>query len=204
MDEFPATLRKSIKKAKLIMRTDLFRLKDEKEVIEHSKNVAKMAKEFGQYLKSYPEYKEQLFDDDLLRLFLAGLIHDWSKDLIKIWKKPGVFTEKERKIMHGHSQKSVDIVFDKNVTRDWAVMVSVRDHHRYENGQGYPQIFREKLLLSKILSIVDAYDAMISPRSYKKEKNKQEALAELIKGKGTQFDADLVDKFVIFMGGSLN
>lgn len=194
-------LENSIAKAEEVLR-ELFVRKDEISAREHCLRVARLARKFGEYLLTLPQYQEILTNHDLLRLYLAGLIHDWGKDKIKVWKKPGAFSKAERELMENHSQKSVDIAYFKNVTRDWAVMISVRDHHRYENGGGYPKVISDKLLLCKILSIVDAYDAMVHPRIYGKEKSQEEAIAELIRCKGTQFHAELVDQFVIFIGGN--
>jgi HD-GYP domain-containing protein (c-di-GMP phosphodiesterase class II) len=72
-------------------------------------------------------------------------------------------------------------------------------HHERLDGTGYPKGIKENEipLESRIISIVDAYDAMISSRPYKKrEMTKEEAIKELRKCSNTQFDADIVEVFV--------
>ena len=74
----------------------------------------------------------------------------------------------------------------------------ILSHHEHWNGNGYPRgLSGENIpLLSRILSIVDAYDAMTNDRAYRKAMSKEEAVRELVKNSGTQFDPDIVKVFV--------
>jgi HD-GYP domain-containing protein (c-di-GMP phosphodiesterase class II) len=74
----------------------------------------------------------------------------------------------------------------------------IRHHHERYDGFGYPdQLKGEAIpLLSRIITVVDAYDAMTSKRPYREALSKSEAIAELIKYKHTQFDAEIVDLFI--------
>ncbi|GAB6152230.1 hypothetical protein JCM17380_09800 [Desulfosporosinus burensis] len=76
--------------------------------------------------------------------------------------------------------------------------IFVEDHHEWWDGNGYPfKLKGEEIpLQSRILTIVDAFDAMTNNRPYRKALSKEEALAEIVKFKGTQFDPTLVDKFL--------
>ena len=76
---------------------------------------------------------------------------------------------------------------------DW-----ILKHHEWWNGQGYPLGLkgREIPIECRMLAIADAYDAMTSDRPYRKALTHEEALAQLVGGKDTQFDANLVEKFI--------
>jgi len=71
-------------------------------------------------------------------------------------------------------------------------------HHEQYDGTGYPKNLKgeEIPIESRVISVVDAFDAMISYRSYRKNKSIQEALKELKAFKGTQFDPHIVDIFI--------
>jgi len=71
-------------------------------------------------------------------------------------------------------------------------------HHEWWNGTGYPKGLKEKEipLNSRIISIVDAYDVMTHDRSYKKAISRDDAIAELKRCVGTQFDPELVEMFI--------
>jgi HD-GYP domain-containing protein (c-di-GMP phosphodiesterase class II) len=73
----------------------------------------------------------------------------------------------------------------------------IRHHHERIDGKGYPDGLTGDQLddLTKILIVVDSYDAMTSKRNYRKNMNLQEAVKELYKGSGTQFDPNIVEYF---------
>jgi putative nucleotidyltransferase with HDIG domain len=77
----------------------------------------------------------------------------------------------------------------------------VRHHHEHHNGTGYPDGKKgdEIPLGAKILAVADAYDAMTSLRPYRPAKSKEEAVAELIAGSGSQFDSEVVAAFLTAM-----
>jgi len=71
-------------------------------------------------------------------------------------------------------------------------------HHEKLDGSGYPEgLMDEEIpLLSKIIAVADAYEAMTADRPYKDIKTKKEAIEELKKYSGSQFDKDIVDAFI--------
>ena len=82
---------------------------------------------------------------------------------------------------------------DLSIIADW-----ILKHHEWWNGQGYPLQLKEREIPieCRILAIVDAFDAMTNQRPYREALTKEEALKELKKGAGSQFDPELVDIFM--------
>jgi HD-GYP domain-containing protein (c-di-GMP phosphodiesterase class II) len=74
----------------------------------------------------------------------------------------------------------------------------VLEHHERIDGKGYPKGIKgdEISIQAKIIAIADTYDAMISDRSYRKALSESYAVSEMIRGAGTQFDAELTKLFV--------
>ena len=131
----------------------------------------------------------------------AGLFHDIGKIGISqdIIAKPGKLDPKELDIMRSHPCISEDIVrplarheFFKDV------LPSVRGHHERMDGEGYPdKLMGEKIpLLSRIILVVDTYDAMSQTRAYRKGLPDEIVYAELKRCAGTQFDPQLVRIFL--------
>lgn len=134
-----------------------------------------------------------------LRLFAK--FHDIGKVGIpdRILMKPGKLTEDEMVIMRQHCEIGFRIAKsspDLEPIAEW-----VLKHHEYWNGKGYPLgISGEEIPIPcRILSIVDAYDAMTSDRPYRKAMSDEDALAEIRRCAGTQFDPGLADQFITML-----
>ncbi|WP_312648675.1 PAS domain S-box protein [Aminipila sp.] len=85
-------------------------------------------------------------------------------------------------------------------TPDFMVIAeAILTHHEFWNGKGYPRGIKEENipLLSRILAVADAYDAMINDRPYRKAMNKEKAIGELKKNAGVQFDPTVVEAFIV-------
>lgn len=157
---------------------------------KHSQQDAEFAVELGKNLG--------LSEAAVGALRIAGLLHDVGKIGVpdEILKKPGSLTEEERAIMRDHVRLSDLIVHGDPELRD--VSEAIRSHHERWDGGGYPRHLKgeEIPLLGRILALVDAYSAMILDRPYRKALAHDEAVAELRRRAGTQFDPQLVDPFV--------
>ncbi len=142
-----------------------------------------------------------LYPDDeefLQNIEIAGLLHDVGKISIpqRIICKPGKLTDEEFQIMKSHpvcSEKLVDNIKQLGQIGTW-----VKAHHERWDGRGYPDGLKgEEIPLSaRIVAIADTYDAMTSTRSYRKALEHMEAINEIERCKGSQFDPELAQKFI--------
>jgi diguanylate cyclase (GGDEF)-like protein/PAS domain S-box-containing protein len=157
---------------------------------QHSIRVSRICLEIGK--------AKGLSQSDLNKLRVIGLLHDIGKIGISehILNKAGNLNEEECKEMKKHSEIGYRILSSSNQTSELAQ--DVLDHHERMDGQGYPNGKRGRhlSLTTRILSVADAYDAMTSERPYRKVFSKEEAIEELLKNSGTQFDANIVELFI--------
>ncbi|MFA5014915.1 MAG: HD domain-containing phosphohydrolase [Actinomycetota bacterium] len=135
---------------------------------------------------------------ELNKLKLLAMLHDIGKISIpdNIVLKPDKLTPKEWEVMKKHSEIGRRIA---ESSPDLAqIAPGILYHHEKWDGSGYPDGLKggKIPIISRILSITDAYDAMISDRPYKKGISKDKALKELERCAGTQFDPYLVEKFL--------
>jgi diguanylate cyclase (GGDEF)-like protein/PAS domain S-box-containing protein len=129
----------------------------------------------------------------------AGLLHDLGKVGIskRILNKPGKLTEEEFAQIKEHPPLgSMMIVSEVEALQQLAPIV--RHHHERFDGNGYPDRLagQEIPLEARILGVVDAFDAMTQERPYRRALSREEAMAELERGAGTQFDPAVVEAFL--------
>ncbi len=139
-----------------------------------------------------------LNDDDLRTLIWACQVHDIGKLVIDVSciQKPGPLTPAEWNMVTKHPEIGYNILKPLAFLEREALIV--RHHHERLDGKGYPDGLTGGQLdiLTKIVTVADSYDAMISMRSYKKNKSMEEAITELQDCSGTQFDPGTVEIFV--------
>ena len=119
----------------------------------------------------------------------------------RILFKKGSLSKDEWEIMHQHAEKGYRIA--RSSTDLSGIADLILKHHERWDGSGYPLgISGEEIPAEcRILSIVDAFDAMTNDQPYRKAMKKKEAVIELQKNAGTQFDPDLVPVFLSVLEG---
>lgn len=144
-------------------------------------------------------------DQEIERIRFASLLHDLGKLAIEpdILDKPGALTEFEWQAIIEHPRIG-QLVLEQATNLREAVPI-VLHHHEHFNGQGYPHGLksREIPLGARIVAVADAYHAMISDRPYQERRSHEEALAELRRCAGTQFDPDVVERFCTLYANDL-
>lgn len=132
----------------------------------------------------------------------AGLLHDIGKIGIDvgILRKPSKLTREEWKIMAMHPVVGSGIVEQIGFLDDLTPIILY--HHERYDGKGYPsKLKKEKIPLgARILSVVDAYESMVSDRPYRKALSSKKIRQELLEGAGTQFDPNIVKVFLKVLG----
>lgn len=160
------------------------------ETKKHATNMISLSKTFAKQLG--------LSKDDENTLTLIARLHDIGKISISdtVLSKIGKLNEEEWNEIKGHSAAGGRIV--NSIPELMHISDAIIHHHEWYDGSGYPNGLKQDLipLNSRIISIVDAYEVMTNGRVYKPKMTHEEALEELIKFKGVQFDPYLVDEFI--------
>jgi putative nucleotidyltransferase with HDIG domain len=157
----------------------------------HSHRVQEISVDIGKAMK--------LSDSDLEALEWGGLLHDIGKIGVpdSVLLKQERLTREERMTMNAHPVLGAEIIAP--VKRLAPELPIIRHHHEWFNGSGYPdRLVGDQIpKLARVLHVADAFEAMTAARPYRMTPlTPQQALAELRKFGGIQFDPDIVDAFV--------
>ncbi|MFH0795819.1 MAG: HD domain-containing phosphohydrolase [Candidatus Omnitrophota bacterium] len=160
----------------------------------HSERVTKYALGIGEELGLSPE--------ELRVLRYSAVLHDLGKVAIseRILHKPTALTTEEWVVMKKHPKLAAQILGKVKFFKD--ILPAVYHHHEKFDGNGYPDNLRNgKIpLTARILSLADAFEAMTSDRPYRKALSPEEALAEINRESGRQFDPRVVEAFLRYLG----
>jgi len=185
------TYSRSLEQATLQLMSSLQNAMEEKDYYTagHTMRVTEYAVMVGKAM-SLPE-------DELTVLRRAAQFHDIGKLVIDLSciQKPGKLTEEEWVLIKKHPSVGANIIEPLGfMEREQFI---IRHHHERMDGKGYPDgLAGEDLdLLTRILIVVDSYDAMTSRRNYRRNLSLEEAIEELIRCSGTQFDPETVQCF---------
>jgi len=158
------------------------------ETKEHCQRMQEMSQKMGRNL--------ELTDSELDNLKLLAALHDIGKIAIpdSILDKPGKLSPEEWETVKDHPEIGYRIALSSPELAP--IAEAILHHHEWWDGSGYPFGLKgEKIpLISRIIAITDAYDVMLNGRPYKKPLSKEEALAEIERCAGTQFDPYLARK----------
>jgi len=156
----------------------------------HSQNVARFCTMVARHLN--------LSEKEVEEVRLAAVLHDVGKIGIpeRILNKPAGLDPDEFEIMKEHAMLGAKILEPLRSIQH--IQRIVRHHHERWDGSGYPdRLAGEEIpLASRLISISDAFDTMVTERTYKRSRSRVEAMEELRRCAGTQFDPRLVEAFV--------
>jgi len=164
----------------------------------HSEHVSMLCAKLSRML--------ELSESDTETMRRAGLYHDLGKIAMDqtILEKPSSLNEHEWYDVKRHSEVGYNIL--RSVPEYFDIAETVLYHHERWDGNGYPKGLagNDIPLYSRMLSICDAYDAMVGTKPYANAKGKSEALQEIMEFRGTQFDPDLATLFVTMMSREIS
>jgi len=160
----------------------------------HSERVAFIARWIAErYSEQQPLEEEQIH-----RIYLAGLLHDVGKIGIDeaLLRKEGKLTEEEMECIRKHPSIGAGILREMKQMRE--IVPGVLYHHERMDGKGYPNGLSgdEIPFISKIVGLADSFDAITSKRTYRSARTIEQALEEIEKGLGTQFDEKIGRVFI--------
>lgn len=160
------------------------------ETEEHAHNL--------QFLAERLALKLELTNREISEVSLLAVLHDLGKVAISedILQKAGPLTDEEWQVMRKHPEIGHRIALS---SPDLAMVADgILSHHEHWDGRGYPRglVGEEIPLAARIVALADAFDAMTSQRPYSRRKSVGEAIAELRRCAGKQFDPHLVEPFI--------
>ena len=172
----------------------------------HIRRTSHYLKALAEQVRHLPRFRDFLTDKNIELLFKTAPLHDIGKVGIPdhILLKPGRFEPHEMAIMKTHTTLGRDAILAAE--RELGIEVDflkyakeiAYSHHEKWDGTGYPQgLAGEQIPISaRLMALADVYDALISCRIYKDGMRHEDAVRIIAEGRGTHFDADIVDAFL--------
>jgi response regulator RpfG family c-di-GMP phosphodiesterase len=172
----------------------------------HLKRTQHYIRALANHLRDHPRFKDFLAEENIEALYKLAPLHDIGKVGIPdhILLKPGKLTDEEFAVMKTHPALGGEVLAtaENNLPAPSRFLHIGRDiatgHHEKWDGSGYPAGLKGDAIpvSARLMAIADVYDALISPRVYKRAFSHEEAAAIIIHGHGNHFDPDMVDAFV--------
>ncbi|MFC4527144.1 two-component system response regulator [Dyella halodurans] len=199
----------AVQEVAILALTSLAETRDN-ETGSHVRRTQHFVKALADHLKDHPRFSAEL--DELSRklLFQSAPLHDIGKigipDVILL--KPGRLTPEEFEVMKTHTTLGRDAIqhaedqLGMNVPFLRLAKEIAYSHQERWNGSGYPQGKKgdDIPVSARIMAVADVYDALISPRVYKKAMSHEDAVAKIVEKRGIDFDPDVVDAFLALQG----
>ena len=137
-------------------------------------------------------------EEEIQNIYYVAMLHDVGKIGVPdaVLNKPFMLTDLEFRLIKGHTLMGAEILNDFKMFPN--IGVGAKYHHERYDGTGYPEGLKGESipLVARVIGLVDSYDAMTSNRVYRRRLHDDAVLEELRKGKGTQWDPELVDIFM--------
>lgn len=178
---------------------------DAGEMSRHGWRVAKYTKVIAKEMSHAAQFAGHLSPHDIELMFHAAKLHDVGKSLVpdSIRNKPAPLTQAERELMQQHTNHGA-VIIDNAIAQfpDNPFLPLARDvamfHHERWDGTGYPNNLEGKAipLAARIVAVADVYDAITSHRPYKVAADHLHATTQIVAGRGTQFDPQVVAAFL--------
>lgn len=145
-------------------------------------------------------------EEEIQNIYYVAMLHDVGKIGVPdaVLNKPFKLTDVEFRLIKGHTIMGAEILKDFKMFPN--IHIGAKYHHERYDGKGYPEGLKGESipLVARLIGLVDSYDAMTSNRVYRKRLSDTTVMEELSKGKGSQWDPELVDIFIsLIEDGSL-
>ena len=173
----------------------------------HSRRTQQYARLLAEPLSNHPDYRGYLTRERIDLLASLAPLHDIGKVGVpdRVLNKPGALTADEQVEMRRHPELGRDVIMKAEArvgVRDDVTLQLAKDivytHHERWDGTGYPRGLQatEIPVAGRIMALVDVYDAIRARSLYKQCMTHEQAVALIVKGKGTHFDPAVVDAFL--------
>ncbi|WP_034618778.1 HD-GYP domain-containing protein [Chitinibacter tainanensis] len=174
---------------------------------QHIRRTQLYVRALAEQLRHHPRFAAELTTTQIETLYQSAPLHDIGKVGIpdRILLKPGKLDAAEFEIMKTHAQQGAAAIETAEANLGLSVpflataKAIARSHHEKWDGSGYPDCLSgdDIPLAARLMAIADVYDALISRRIYKAGMPHADAVAEIYHGRGSHFDPDIVDAFML-------
>ena len=173
----------------------------------HIRRTQNYVKELAQALRNHPRFRNYLNDKIIQLLFKSAPLHDIGKVGIpdRILLKPGKLDADEFEVMKTHTTLGYEAIAhaEKALGTDVAFLTMAKEialsPQEKWDGSGYPQGLAGDAIpvCARLMAVADVYDALVSRRPYKEPMPHAEAVRIIDRGRGSHFDPDIVDAFLL-------